>query len=558
MSITLREYQQEAIDAIFDSLHNGVRRQLVVLPTGAGKTVVFTRTLEQYKELFPALVLVHRDELVDQTINTLKPITDDISVEKAERRGTLSSQVVIASVPSLGQKDGSRRGNYPPDHFGSIIIDEAHHAAADSYRRIVDYFDAANLVLGVTATPNRGDKVRLTDVFDEVVYHKPLIDLIKQGYLAKPIGYRVRSDVSIDHVRIRGGDFDLGALDEAINIPSRNKNIVEGWKTLAAGTKTVVYCGTVAHANALKAKFRELGVEAHAVFGHTDLDQRRDLLEAHRQKRFPVLVNVGVLTEGYDDPSIETIVLARPTRSPLLYTQIVGRGLRNSPGKDSCTVIDVADATRGKRPFALPSLLGLPPNFELDGDDPLEALESYTKLLSASPTEAAKVTTVDSIAEAFEKIDLFAPPVIPDVVYDLSEFVWFEEGDDRFAIQINENTILRIVQDELGGWKVIEYNRFGPGVIYESLEDLSIAFKYADRHIQDEWGDRKSLLALNSPWRESPATTKQIAAMKRAKIPIPADLTQGQASLILSNHYAKNPTPEWLKRKMAQRRSSSF
>ena len=255
----LRPYQQEALDSMLQAESNGISKQLVVLPTGAGKTVLFAQLPIMRKDSLPMLVLAHRSELLIQAKDKIETINKDLSVgiEQAENKAGYSD-VVIASVPTLGRESSSRIEQYPKDYFKTIVVDEAHHAAAPSYRRILDYFKP-DLLLGVTATPQRSDSVRLIDVFQEIVYYKSIQDLIKEGWLSPLVGYRVKTSTDISDVEIQNGEYKQDQLIEAIDNPSRNNSIVTAYNDLANDKKTVVFAAGVDHAGNLAEAFRKNG-----------------------------------------------------------------------------------------------------------------------------------------------------------------------------------------------------------------------------------------------------------------------------------------------------------
>ena len=314
----LRSYQQEALDSMLQAESNGINKQLVVLPTGAGKTVLFAQLPIMRKDSLPMLVLAHRSELLIQAKDKIETINENLSVgiEQAENKAGYSD-VVIASVPTLGRESSSRIEQYPKDYFKTIVVDEAHHAAAPSYRRILDYFKP-DLLLGVTATPQRSDSVRLIDVFQEIVYYKSIQDLIKEGWLSPLVGYKVKTSTDISDVEIQNGEYKQDQLIEAIDNPSRNNSIVTAYNDLANAKKTVVFAAGVDHAGHLEKAFRKNGSSVRVIIGTTPEEERRQILSDFKSGAVTVLVNVGVLTEGFDEPSIEAIILAKPTRSSLL------------------------------------------------------------------------------------------------------------------------------------------------------------------------------------------------------------------------------------------------
>lgn len=560
MSFALRPYQQEALDSIVEHRSKGTNRQLVVLPTGAGKTVIFSHIPKVVQDSLPMLVLAHRGELLIQAQDKILWSNPelDVQIEKAEQHAD-HCDVVVASVPTLGRAESERILKYPKDYFKSIVIDEAHHAAAQSYRRIIDYFDTS-FILGVTATPQRSDSVRLTDVFQEIVYYKTIQDLIEDGYLCRLVGFRVRTDTDISEVQTNNGDYIAAQLEETINTPSRNATVVAAYQEIAPQKKAIVFASGVQHAKDLALSFRQIAPTA-VLLGTTTDEERTLILNQFKNGDIKVLVNVGVLTEGFDEPSVEAIILARPTRSSLLYTQIVGRGTRLFEGKQHCIVIDIADTTKGKKPLGLPTLLGMPADFDLQGKDLIEVANEYKKLEQYCPGEAVRVLNPDDITLAYKRIDLFMPPPPNEVVIQYSTFVWAEVGENDFHLGISNGESLRIYVDALGRWTVDLVQRSGSSsktTLLGHTEDMREAFVRSDRWVMNNRPVNVNLLDNNAAWRTDSPTDKQRKFLKRIGVPVTADMTKGTASQIISKYYENNPRPKWLENKIQNSRYNNW
>lgn len=551
MTVQLRPYQQEALDAITTFYDNGVSRQLVVLPTGAGKTVIFTHLPEHKQDSLPMLILAHREELLVQAKEKLEWSNPDLTVEIEQAENYAShSDVVIASVPTLGRDGSDRIGRFPRDYFRTIVIDEAHHAAAPTYRRILDYFENS-FTLGVTATPQRSDNTRLTDVFDEIVYYKTIVDLIQEGWLARIVGYRIRTDTDISEVQSREGDYVASQLQDTINTPERNAIIVASYMEICDNAKAIAFCAGVEHANDLAASFRQASISAEVIVGTTLSEQRQEILARFRSGETRILVNVGVLTEGFDEPSVEAIILARPTRSTLLYTQIVGRGTRLFEGKEHCKVLDFADTTKGKKPLGLPSLLGLPPDFDLNGQDLVDVANKYKELEEFCPGEAVRVLNPEDIELAYKRIDLFMPPPPNEVVQQYSRFVWAEVAENDFHLAVDSNNSFRIFVDTLGRWTATHTTKVDNKTQTKVLghpEDMRDAFVRSDKWIIKRYNT--NLIESDAPWRTDSPTDAQKRTLKRIGVPVTADMTKGIASQIIAKYYENNPKPQWLQNKI--------
>jgi len=556
MTLQLRPYQVEALQSIADYLQKGINKQLVVLPTGSGKTVVFSHLPHVIKDCLPMLVLAHRGELLVQAKDKILWSNPhlDVQTEKAEHTADLCD-VVVASVPTLGRSDSVRINKYPKDYFKTIIVDEAHHAAAETYRRILNYFQP-NLLLGVTATPQRSDSVRLNDVFDEIVYYKNILDLIQEGYLCRLVGYRVKTDTDISEVETSHGDFITSQLEDTINTPYRNAVVVSSYMEIAKNKKALVFAVGIQHAKDLAASFAKAGTSVRIVLGDTPEQERTKIFEDFRNGLVKVVVNVGVLTEGFDEPSVEVIILARPTRSSLLYTQIVGRGTRLFEGKDNCIIIDIADATKGKKPLGLPTLLGMPADFDLKGQDLVDVAEKYKQLEAYCPGEAVRVFSPEDIDLAYKRIDLFMPPPPNQFVVQYSTFVWAETGEDQYHLGLGNNESLKIYTDTLGRLTVsyvekIGYNLVPKETILGHPLDIREAFARSDKWVMSNKPFAVNLISNAAAWRSDFPTEKQQKLLKRIGVPVTSDMTKGTASNIINKYYEANPKPKWLQNKIS-------
>lgn len=549
----LRPYQQEALDAMLQAEANGISKQLVVLPTGAGKTVIFSHLPLIKNNATPMLVLAHREELLHQAKTKIEQSNPNlvVEIEQAENYAT-HVDVVVASVATLGRNNSERISRFSKDYFKTIIIDEAHHAAAPSYRRILDYFNS-NFVLGVTATPQRSDSTRLIDVFQEIVYYKTIQDLIEQGYLTRLVGYRIKTNTDLTSVEVNDGDFIQSQLEDAVNNPVRNATIVSSYLNLCQKRKTIIFAAGVQHAKDLALSFEKAKVNSQVILGETSSEDRKSILQNFKNGTVPVLINVGVLTEGFDEPSVQAIILARPTKSNLLYTQIVGRGTRIDDNKDNCIIVDISDTTKGKKPIGLPTLLGLPPDFDLNGQDLLDVANQYKELEYKSPMRAMQCLSPDDIDLQFKQINLFMPVPPNEVVLQYSKLIWTEMSENMFRLTVNDNESLTIYEDTLSRWTVEYYSNYKKSKqILGYTKDMREAFASSDSWIQEHRSSSLALLDANAAWRSDSPTPAQAKALKRIGIAVTETMTKGMASQILSKYYEENPRPAWLKNKISQ------
>lgn len=333
---SLRPYQQKARDRIHAEWEAGRTRTLLVLPTGTGKTIVFASVAaDQVRAGDRVLILAHRGELLEQAADKLQRSTGLISaVEKADAT-CLNTwfRVVVGSVQTLQRT--ARLERFPRDYFGTIIIDEAHHAITDGYRRILDYFGSAK-VLGVTATPDRGDMRNLGEVFDSLAFEYKLTDAIKEGYLCRIMAQTIPLKLDISTVGFTSGDYSLGQLGTALD--PYLEQIAAEMAQRCKGRKTVVFLPLIKTSQ----KFRDLlnahGFRAAEVNGQST--DRKEVLADFDAGKYNVLCNSMLLTEGWDCPSVDCVVVLRPTKVRSLYSQMVGRGTRLSPGKTDLLLLD--------------------------------------------------------------------------------------------------------------------------------------------------------------------------------------------------------------------------
>lgn len=332
----LRPYQQEAKEAIFEQWDNGIKKTLLVLPTGCGKTIVFAKVTEDcVRRGNRVLILAHRGELLEQASDKIRKSTGlGCAMEKAEESCQGSwFRVVVGSVQTLMRE--KRLGQFPADYFQTIIIDEAHHCISDSYQRVLKHFPEAQ-VLGVTATPDRGDMRNLGAYFESLAYEYTLPKAIKEGFLSPIKALTLPLKIDMANVGVQAGDFkasDIGtALDPYLH------SIAEEMKKYCLDKKTVVFLPLVKTSQKFRDILNENGFQAAEVNG--DSQDRAEVLEAFEKGDYNVLCNSMLLTEGWDCPSVDCVVVLRPTKVRSLYCQMVGRGTRLFPGKEHLLLLD--------------------------------------------------------------------------------------------------------------------------------------------------------------------------------------------------------------------------
>ncbi len=535
---SLRDYQKECLEAIYEGYKRGIRRALVSLPTGSGKTVIFSEFPRYFRMKKQMIVLAHRAELLDQAKDKITRANPGlkVEVEQADRIASPESDVIIASVPTLGRADSKRLVALDPDRFFLIIVDEAHHSTAETYKRILEYLgvfhpETQKLLVGFTATPKRGDGVGLNEVYQEIVYSKPLPDMINDGYLSPVAGYRVETDVDLTRVKTRMGDFVTSQLSSAVNIEARNRIITKVYHDYLKGKKSLCFCVDVAHALSVAAAFKREDISADAITGDMDTERRGEILQSFSKGDIDVLANCMVLTEGYDEPSVEGIILARPTKSSLLYTQMIGRGTRLHPGKENVTVIDIVDVTKGHSLATLPSLFGLSPDFNLEGHTTDEAREAIRWVEANRPwVPVEKASSLTDLRYRCTKIDLFDLKTPDEVIY-YADFAWVSLGGG-YKLSLSKGRRITIMPTILENYEIALFDKGVERIIFEK-KDLPSAIYEAENFIKNEYNDLIPLLSLYSKWRNQPATEKQLAILLSRNLDVPKGITKGQASHLI-------------------------
>lgn len=342
--IILRDYQEEALTAVIKEFQFETFRQLIVLPTAAGKTFVMAAIARNFNK--KVLLIAHREELLLQAEEKLKIYWPEAEIGycKADRK-EFEHQIILGSTQTCCRPNSLRQ--LKEKGFDILMIDETHHAPAETYQKIIQELGFAagtkKLLVGVTATPMRSDKKELGDFFDKIVYSKTTADLINAGYLSPVSGRRILTSFNLNGVHTHMGDFAVGELASVVNRKERNKFVVDKFKEHALSRKALAFGVDVKHCHDLASEFNAQGIVAEAVWGKMDKNKRKLILSRFSKGKVQVITSCGILTEGFDEPSIQAIIMARPTKSKGLYIQMAGRGLRKHTGKEDCLVLDFTD-----------------------------------------------------------------------------------------------------------------------------------------------------------------------------------------------------------------------
>lgn len=490
----LRPYQKECLDIIESQVPGSY---IVNMATGLGKTVIFT----SIKRHGRVLVLAHREELINQP---KKYYDCPVGVEMASQTSN-GEEVVIASVQSIIR----RLDRFDPDEFDMIITDESHHSAAASYKKIYSHFNP-RLHLGFSATINRGDKVRLDDIYSDIIFQRDLRWGIQNNYLSDIYCRRVNIGYDLSAVRTSHGDYAPGELDEAMD--GTADAIAETYRELAEGA-TLIFAVSVKQAEEIAKRIPGAAV----VTGETQ--DRATIIEAFTAGEIPCIVNVMVFTEGTDIPRVETIIIARPTQNDLLYTQMVGRGLRLYPGKNCLNLIDCVGVTGRASLCTAPSLLGIDMS-----DVPARTAETVQGDLFDLPLKAAAAADVpESWIKNVEIINLWAK----EQKYQTHNVNWFKMPDGSMLCSLPDRVSVKIgPQDELG-----KVDFMGVHMPMQAALDSALIW------LEERYSHQRMIWDLRAVerWGRQPASEAQLKAIKyRCKGFDTAGLTKAQASQILN------------------------
>lgn len=492
----LRPYQQQCID-IIEAQPPG--SYLAQMATGLGKTVTFANIPRHGNRM---LILSHREELVEQP---RKYFNCSYGVERAAIHSH-GEEIVSASVQTMVR----RLDHYSPEDFGLIICDEAHHAAAGTYRKIFDYFRPEKLI-GFTATPNRGDKVRLDNVFSKIIFRRDLRWGIQNGYLCDITCRRVDIGFDLSSVKTRRGDYAPGELEEAMD--GTADAIAQAYRELATGA-TLIFAVSVHQCEEIAKRI------PGAVVVTGEAKNRAAIIDAFTRGEIPCIVNCMVFTEGTDIPRVETVIIARPTQSEALYAQMVGRGLRQYPGKERLTLIDCVGVTGKASLCTAPSLLGL----DMGSVPAKKANEIQGDLFELPMKITAASDTPESWIKNIHIVDLWAR----EQSYNTHDINFFKMPDGSLVCSLADRKSLTIpCPDALGKVNLADGRRMG---MQEAIDRVyaTLTRDYADcRHLWDLEQVRR--------WGRSPATEKQIQIIQRCcKDFDTSGLSKGDASQILN------------------------
>jgi superfamily II DNA or RNA helicase len=556
----LRPYQKRAFVAVATAfLDRAVNKQVIVLATGLGKTIIFSEAIRRrvHTTSKKALILAHREELLAQAAEKLQMVDPGLSIgfEQAGRRPDLQhDQVILASVATLGRAKTPRLNDYAPLDFCLLVTDEAHHAANDSYMNVYRHFGVLKsepehdwnrdlLHLGVTATPSRTDNKGIDQIYDEMPFAYGLVDGINDRWLARIHAHSVTTHADLSRVKRVAGDFHQRELARAVNTRPRNAAVVNAYTQLTPGKKALCFAVDVAHTKELTECFKARGIPTEYVTGETDKEERRAILARFATRETLVLVNCLVLTEGFDEPSIEVILMARPTQSSILAMQMIGRGTRTFPDKQFLTVVDFVDRAASLESVqTVTSLVGLPARSDCKGRDVLAVKDQLDDLQELDPTMNLEIVDVENLPVLIDKLNFAAGLRVPEPIASVTSFEWHgnRDGTTYHISARRDETIL--VEQTLTNQFAVTVRRYDPDKRQEQRESLGLfvtlneAIRHADDHIKANYAEEVVLVDREAKWRREPASPKQLEVLGRMGVAEThlAGLSRGDASRLIT------------------------
>lgn len=574
-----RPYQTKCLDAMETAAKNGVTRQLIVSAVGTGKTTILTAFLA--RQGFPkTYAVMHRNELITQMKDRFLQENPKLKVglDKAEHSPDPGSdQIILATVQSVGHVGGRRLAAISPDWPRVVAVDECHHAVQNSYLAVLDHFrlrgddpDRSKILIGLSATPSRLDKLGYDKIFDDVVFRYSLRDGILDGWLADIRAWKIETHVDLSAVSVRDGDFVDTELDDIMNTPQHNKLAADVWANHCRGHRSLFFCVTKAHAYAVTEALRRAGAKAETIVAETDGVFRAGAIDALRQGRLDALTSVGVFSEGTDIPEVDCIHILRPTKSSNVYIQALGRGVRKAQGKDYMKLFDYGGYEHDI--FSIGQVFGLPDAWELNGN----SLASDAATLDEAVDDLGiSVNGVRGIADLHQKLksketrfNLIKGSL---TAADLpSKLVWVRpsKSQERYVISWRNETReevdrmrleyqltateamdpknlygiserIEVWQNELGKYEGKIFRRVGDQIQEHPMgtdASLSKLVGRLESWIVEKRAHKAPLMKKSAKWGKEPASDSQISVLKRKGIPsgfLEDGITKREASILM-------------------------
>jgi len=508
MAYKLRPYQIESIEAVKNLQPNF--KGILSLSTGTGKTVIMAAIANEIKGR--VLIVVQSLELRMQTIEKLYNTNPDLDVGSVQASlNMVSNKVIIATRQSLTHSKSTRLEDMSKyGDFELVFFDEC-HSAIGQIKKIIDKLNPNIKIIGLTATPFNED---MKKVFDGIIYEKSILEMIKNKYLCEPKAIYVHSDVDLSNVKTIAGEFNQRQLEDTVNTDNRNNIIVNAYLKYASDRKsTIVFSSGIAHARDICQAFKDNNIICDYIDSTIEDSQRESVINNFKSGKLPVIVNVGILTLGFDHPPVDAVIMARPTKSKILFAQIIGRGLRTSEGKENCLIIDVVDIVRKHDLMTMTDIFGVEIK---DGEALTDAIEreEKDKADKLEREELAKKKEIERLKLIAEELKLFKTNMsdyFSEAYYD-----WYKCNNEIYSLSTTSDlhyTIYKNINENIFElYFVNTTNRINTKDYMSEDDNLINLIEEAEKYASRKYS---TFLDRKAKWKYEPATQKQLEWLKK-------------------------------------------
>jgi superfamily II DNA or RNA helicase len=503
MAYELRPYQIESVESV-KNLKEGFNG-IISLPTASGKTIIMSAIANE--TIGRVLIIIQSTILREQTIEKLKNTNPDLDIGSVQASlNEVGNKIVVATRQSLTHSKSIRLEKMS-EHgdFELVIFDEA-HAACGQIKKILDKLNPNIKAVGFTATPWNPE---MKKVFNGTIYEKPILEMIKSNYLCEPKALYVYSGIDLSHVKTIAGEFNQRQLEDTVNTDIRNELIVEAYIEHASNRKaTIVFASGIAHARDICQTFKDNNIVCDYIDSTIEDSKREEVMDRFNSGRLPVIVNVGILTIGYDNSDVDTLIFARPTKSKILYVQCLGRGLRTSEGKENCLVIDVVDIVRKHDLMTMTDIFGV----ELKDQETLsEAIEREERNVAEkiAREEIARQKETERLKLIAESLKLFKTNMSD--YFDESYYDWYRCDNNTYALSTNSDyhyvIYKSIAENTFELYFVNTTNRINTKDYISENENLIDLIEESEKYASRKYS---TFLDRKAKWKFESSTPKQL------------------------------------------------
>lgn len=508
----LRDYQSECINELL--LLKGGEKVIVKAPTGSGKTILMAGLVQMVSSR--VLIVVPSTELREQTLDKIKRVCGD-SIDIGSVQGKLddvNSRVVVATRQSLTHAKSNRMNRMSTyGEFEYILVDEAHQAVQQQIKLINNLTTENTKVVGFTATPYNDE---MNNLYTKIQYEKHILDMIGKGFLIEPTAILVQSETDLSSVHVLAGEFKQNELEDTVNNDDRNNLIVDAYLKYAKDRPNcLIFATGIDHADAITEAFNRRGIETYSVDSSVDAKEREAIIRGFKTGRYKVLVNIGVLTTGFDMEDLSTIILCRPTKSRILYEQTIGRVLRTHPTKKDALVIDIVDVASRH------DLMSMSDIFDVDiesGETPSQAKERVKRLKDKEKRKLEQARLEKELRLKREQelkiqqIELFNQDMRK--AFAQSKLDWFRYDDMTYSLMVNSDTAYTIQKVDRTTFTVYKVVTEKNNKSINMMDELSSLKDIIEETEEVALTNGTSYCKKYTKWKSEKVTDKQLQYVK--------------------------------------------